>query len=664
MPLHELTAVVGRNSSGKSSLLQAVRMASAALELALTSPTTVSVKGGSIVVCTGMVVSDPSRLCALSDWQQLFTHEIAPGKTSLAIDLVFDPTDAIRKLSVKLLSGRNAQLFLDVVVQSPTIAAKANGFPAKSKRRTQILRDELLRERPIALFVPAFYGVTPREEHRSLPLVNRSLGSGDQSHIVRNLVARLDGSTLNRLNGMLGRTLGAQLLTRTAQSDAENTETLSVTFKDTNGELELSAAGTGLVALVALFATLESVRAQKLARSTDMVPIVLLDEPEAHLHPRLQGSVGEELADLARDFGFQLVLATHSIEMINRLGRARATLLSVDRAQNTVVELSDESATVQALEDFADLEPFTALNMLASRRILFHEGPSDYLYLDACARLYFRSDDARMAEWNRYVPCSLDGSGNAGAAAALKLALSSKLFPKLKGDPVRAALVLDRDYTRVPKLALRAQEAGANRTGVELIECVWSRHSIESLFLDAPVLAGWLATASGIWGTPGTWGDGGTWGADEGDLAHALVKAIARVDTNKDLEDRAVDGRTEFHRRPEKDHRMLDAKTAVKRAREEVRAAPETFHHGRDRSKRILSELRSLLLPDEKRKLRGSLLDLVTKADSNKLGDAQVLVPADIRKLLDLLVPRAHGLGHALPSVKPASQTVSSIGLR
>jgi hypothetical protein len=645
VPLHALTAVVGRNSSGKSSLLQAVRMASAALELALTSPTTVSVKGAGIVVCTGMVVSDPSRLCALSDWQQLFTHEIAPGKTSLAIDLVFDPTDAIRKLSVKLLSGRNAQLLLDVVVQSPTIAAKANGFPAKSKRRTKILRDELLRERPIALFVPAFYGVTPREEHRSLPLVNRSLGSGDQSHIVRNLVARLDGSTLNRLNGMLGRTLGAQLLTRTAQSDAENTETLSVTFKDTNGELELSAAGTGLVALVALFATLESVRAQKLARSTDMVPIVLLDEPEAHLHPRLQGSVGEELADLARDFGFQLVLATHSIEMINRLGRARATLLSVDRAQNTVVELSDESATVQALEDFADLEPFTALNMLASRRILFHEGPSDYLYLDACARLYFRSDDARMAEWNRYVPCSLDGSGNAGAAAALRLALSSKLFPKLKGDPVRAALVLDRDYTRTPKVALRAEAGGA----IGVVECVWSRHSIESLFLDAPILAGWLATASG---------------ADEGDLAHALVKAIARVDTDKDLEDRAVDGRTDFHRRPEQDHRMLDAKTAVKRAREEVRAAPETFHHGRDRSKRILSELRSLLLPDEKRKLRGSLLDLVTKADSNKLGDAQVLVPADIRKLLDLLVPRAHGLGHPLPSAKPASQTVSSIGLR
>jgi hypothetical protein len=499
-----------------------------------------------------------------------------------------------------------------VSIESATIVARV-GMPAKSKHRPKALHDEVMRERPVALFVPAFYGVTPREEHRSLPLVNRSLGSGDQSHIVRNLVARLDGSALNILNGILGRTLGAQLVHRTSQADAENTETLTVRFKDTNGELELSAAGTGLVALVALFATLESVRAQRLARQTDMVPIVLLDEPEAHLHPRLQGDVGEELANLARDFGFQLALATHSVEMINRLGRSRAVLLAVDRTRSKVTKLEDEGATLQALDDFADLEPFTALNMLASRRILFHEGPSDYAYLDACARVYFRHDDNRLAEWKRYVPCPLDGSGNVGSAKALSVALSARLFPKLKGDPVRAALLLDRDYSRDPKLEAKGE-------GVEIVECVWSHHSIESLFLDAPTLAAWLS-ASGV--------------VSDG-LEAAIEKAIATVDGDRGLEDDAVDGRVAYHRRLDANHKALNVSEATKRARSEVRAEPAVFHKGRDRAKRILEELRKS--PNFKR-IRGSLLDAIKSADPSS-GDASVMVPNDIRALFELLVPR------------------------
>lgn len=615
VPLGELTAIVGRNSSGKSSLLQAIRMASAAMALAVESAQAApTLRGSTISACQGLVVSDTSRLSSLSDWQQLFTDPISPGKTRLSIRLDFEPTDAITRADVSLLSGRNAQLLLYVTVESATIAKRVSVHPDRSKRRTPALREELLRELPVALFVPAFYGVTPREEHRSLPLVNRSLGSGDQSHIVRNLVARMDGAAFNTLNALLTRTLGARLVSRTSQADAENTETLKVMFKDTNGELELSAAGTGLVALVALFATLESVRSQKGLRQTSMVPIVLLDEPEAHLHPRLQGTVGEELANLARDFGFQLLLATHSVEMINRLGRSRATLLSVDRAKNSVMELVDESATMQALEDFADLEPFTALNMLASRRILFHEGPSDYTYLDACARVHFRSDDTRMAEWRRYVPCPLDGSGNIGSAKVLSVALSSKLFPKLDGDPVRAGLVLDMDYKRTPMLARKPG------SGVEIVESVWSRHSIESLFLDPPILAAWIATGFGF---------------DATALELAIREATVSVDEDRALEDFAVDGRTAHYRKADTDHKTFDVATATQKAREDVRSAPWVYQRGKDRAKRILEELRKMAAY---KRLRGSLVDIVARVEPSA-GDPAALLPPDIRNLLDLLVP-------------------------
>lgn len=610
VPLAKTTAIVGRNSSGKSSVLQAVRLACEALQLALESDElSGTIKGGAIEVGSKLVVSDPSRLSALVEWIQLFTHDLGPSKTKCQFALIFDTADVIQALDVTLVRGRNARLLLDVTVVSPTIAKKVSAF--KAKQRTALLREEVSRYRPTAVLIPAFNGVVSHEERRSQAIVNRLLGGGDQSHIVRNLVARLDSSGLNRLNGFLARTLGAQIVKHTTLDQAEGVENLRVVFKDTNGDLELSAAGTGLIAMVALYASLETVREQRRRSAPDSVaPIFLLDEPEAHLHPRLQGDVGTELLRLAAEFDFQVILATHSVEMINRFGKAGTTLLNVDRAQNRVVVLADDHGLMRAIEEFADLEPFTAVNMLASRRLYFHEGPSDGRFLNACARVLFRSDDTRMRAWKRFVGCPLGGSGNAPAARAFELALSSRFFPKLAGDPVVAALILDRDYVRAPTLKHRSTSA---TTGVHLIECVWSRHSIESLFLDPHVLAGWIAEQAGV---------------DESAMRKAIERALQIVDQDAELNAFATRERTVFWRRPEQDT-QLSEKAAQKRAGDEVRASPEVFQRGHDRAKALLVELRK---QPEGKKLRGNLLEMIERADPDKLGDD--VVPADVNELL------------------------------
>ena len=60
--------------------------------------------------------------------------------------------------------------------------------------------------------------------------------------------------------------------------------------------------------------------------------------------------MGEELARLAGEFGHQLILATHSVEMINRLGRLPETvLLTVDRSSGTSARLTTEDDRIRAL---------------------------------------------------------------------------------------------------------------------------------------------------------------------------------------------------------------------------------------------------------------------------------------------------------------------------
>ncbi|WP_437633876.1 ATP-dependent nuclease [Sorangium sp. So ce854] len=618
-----VTGIIGKNSSGKTSILHAVRMVGEAFAIALAdetirpqaNPTT-----GVIEVCTQEVVLEPARLIPLADWRQIFTDAAVGEGVSLSVDLMFEPDDALQAAHLELRYGRNAQLKMTLHAQSRDVALAVADLPKKSVHRPRKLREELLSAAPRTVFVPAFYGVTRVEEYRTQPLVDRLLGSGDQSHIVRNLVARLDGGALARMNAFLSRALGAQVVRRTAQQDAESRPDLEVVYQDTNGDLELSSAGAGLIGLVALYAALERIREER-ARSENRPIVFLLDEPEAHLHPRLQGDVGEALAKLAGEFGVQLLLATHSVEMVNRFGRQPETvLLSVDRATSTAVTLQSESDVLRALDDFCDLSPFTSLSFLASRRILFYEGPSDWRVLEACARVYFRSDPARLRQFERYTPVPLEGVGNAVAPQVLRKVLTPELFPKIDAQhPVRAALALDRDYTREPKPAQATDLA----PHFKLIEAIWSRNCIESLFLEPPCLAAWLASYVGL---------------DPAALQQLVAHAIEDANADRTLEDVAYEGRYPFHRRPDAHERIATEKNANKVTRGEIRGDPATWQPGKRRAAFILERVRAALPKDERRRLRGNLVDVIAGAAASSTADPTVLVPAEIRAFLDLLV--------------------------
>jgi predicted ATPase len=618
-----VTGIIGKNSSGKTSVLHAVRTVGEAFALALADESIRPQANRAqhwIDVCTKEVVLEPARLVPLADWRQIFTGGAVGEGVSLAVELTFEPADAIQTAYLELHYGRNAQLQMTLHVQSRAVAQAVANLPKKSVHRPRRLREELQNSAPRTVFVPAFYGVTRIEEYRTQPLVDRLLGSGDQSHIVRNLVARLDGVALGRMNAFLMRALRAYIVQRTAQQDAENRPDLAVTYRDSNGELELSSAGAGLVSLVALYAALERIREER-ERSGSRPVIFLLDEPEAHLHPRLQGDVGEELARLAGEFGVQLLLATHSVEMVNRLGRRPETvLLSVDRAASTAVTLQSENDVLRALDEFCDLSPFTSLSFLASRRILFYEGPSDLRVLEACGRVYFRSDPVRLRRFERYTPVALEGVGNAVAPRVLRKVLTPELFPRIDARrPVRAAMALDRDYVREPKLAVATEVA----PHFKAIEAIWSRHCIESLFLEPPRLTGWLLPYVAT---------------DPAALQRIVAQAIDAADADRALEDAAYEGRYPFHRRPDAQDRIATEKAAGKATRDEIRAQPATWQPGKKRAAFILERVRAGLPKEDRRKLRGSLVDLMAGAAASSTGDPTVLVPEEIRIFLDLLV--------------------------
>jgi hypothetical protein len=452
--------------------------------------------------------------------------------------------------------------------------------------------------------------------------LERLLGAGEQGSVVRNLVGRLSG--LKELTDSLLLSLGAEIRTSTSGQQLQEVEALMVEFRDANGALELSAAGTGLVALTALFSALQWYG----PRVIQGRPLIfLLDEPEAHLHPKLQGDTGERLADLVTRYRAQALLATHSVEMVNRLGRREdVALLSIARtAPNPAVRLTTENEVIERLESFCDLSPFASLQLLRSRRVIFYEGRSDWDILQVCARALFSKDPVGLERFRRWTPVELASETNADAKDVLKRALAPLAATGTASEPVRIVRVLDRDHHRKP--ALGPEQGDDN---MKEFSVVWSRYSIESLFLERACLAAWLRLAvRDHRDAPAS-----------SDLERWVEDGIASANADAALNEQAAEQilSRELRRislgQLNSDQEVIHA---VRQAKARVAADPDVYQNGKARADHILAYVRKKLPTSLQNKVRSDIADVIRYAPSPSTLTSPALVPPEIEVLLKYL---------------------------
>lgn len=621
-----VTALLGPNSSGKTTVLHAIRIACDQLRFALEAPGTCkkkTVDGRALIsVADGLVISDSRSVAPLSDWQALFTDQVTGEGVSASLDLRFSPDHEIRQLGVRLICGRNQQLKLDVLVDAPDVVELIEGLPVRSPRINAILSEALSGHAPRAVLVPPFYGTVPDEEYRARIVIDRLLGTGDQSHVVRNLIADLDPDRFNRLNAFLADTLGARLEYRTFGDLLQTESPLRVTFKDSNGEIEISAAGAGLVNLIALYASLARWRQEASERPV----IFLLDEPEAHLAPRLQAESAARLGRLVRDeFGAQLLLATHSVDILNRLSQEGALLLRCDRtASPSATSLRGDADLFADLATWTDLTPYTAINFLASRRILFGEGKTDVSLIPRLARLLFRDRPDKRAAFERWAIVELTGTGNRPVTDLLARLLRSEAV-RLNADATtfKVGVVLDRDYAR--------DRTPGVTTGPDtsVTTTVWTRHSIESLFIDIGILVTWIRAfvapdiiienLSGL-------------------VADAIDAADRDASLNNDAQNSiaaaAIADKIHGGERVTRNENRL-MRDAMAEAARLVEESPAVWQRGKDRASFVLRYIRERLPPAARGHFPTSLEVLIERADSDCIGEPARAVPGEVRALIE-----------------------------
>ncbi len=106
--------------------------------------------------------------------------------------------------------------------------------------------------------------------------------------------------------------------------------------------------------------------------------LLLLDEPDPHLHPELQVRFARFLADIARRFNLQLIIATHSTTLVAAIGHLEDVPVSVIYVNNANSEqrARPTGATMRRLS--ALLGGHALIGPLFAAPLLLVEGDDDY----------------------------------------------------------------------------------------------------------------------------------------------------------------------------------------------------------------------------------------------------------------------------------------------
>ncbi|MEW6183829.1 MAG: AAA family ATPase, partial [Bacillota bacterium] len=206
-------------------------------------------------------------------------------------------------------------------------------------------------------------------------------------------------------------------------------------------KFEIMQNGLGYNNLLFMAAVLGDIEA---ATAETLFSLLLVEEPEAHLHPQLQELVHSFFEKNSNNDNVQVIYTTHSPTLISRIGIDKIVLLFENAHRIDCLSLSESNLDERDkyyLERYLDV---TKSQMLFAKGIIFVEGISEALILPCLAKMIHRPLD-------KYAVTVVNVDG-----------VSFEPFSKLlcfANDPqrqtIKAAIITDDD--RCTDKTLRAQ---------------------------------------------------------------------------------------------------------------------------------------------------------------------------------------------------------------
>jgi len=275
LPLGAINILIGSNNSGKSSIQQAIQFS---VSIAQTAKQQNSrwVRGR----CPSSLSSESLIYSPLRDIEALAPGGNLQTPIEHAIKVTF-VGDEVTSVTIK--KGKNRNI-------TTSIEGRVLG---------ESLQDI---ESPFSIIVPGLAGIPASEEFRPPSVVRKAAAKGDSNSVFRNVLLLLseDSFAWRSFKDKFNTVFPDHDVNVSFNPNVDEYIDARVVFD--GASLPIDSCGTGILQAIQILAYYYLYRPN----------LLILDEPDSHLHPNNQRILAKLLEDLSSETGCQLMVSTHS----------------------------------------------------------------------------------------------------------------------------------------------------------------------------------------------------------------------------------------------------------------------------------------------------------------------------------------------------------------
>lgn len=315
-------------------------------------------------------------------------------------------------------------------------------------------------------YLPVFSTFLTQEEKRTQAVIEDALSRGRVNSVIRNLLydLKLKGE-IPYLVEILQNAMPS-LKELNINFDEVTDKYIEVTYKEENKNksFDLFMAGSGFQQFVYLFGFIR-------LRYPDLI---LLDEPDVHLHGSMQASLISELKKLVKDENKQIIFATHSRDIISRLDPDQIITLNENQATRLKVNFD----IYDLMESLGSFDNIQIAQLQEFKRLLVVEDQDDWKFVQVFGKKVLGEADWQKVEKRLSIfpakgnPCKQD-------MVKLKEQLTGMFRLNFSGSPLKLFVLSDWDYHPFRDEMLKS----LNQKDPNIQYHVWEKAEIENYLL-------------------------------------------------------------------------------------------------------------------------------------------------------------------------------------
>lgn len=426
-----LSIIVGENNSGKSCLIESLRLISKAIQGATKKK----------------YLSPPNEL-SLPAYIRGFFIDTQKLKIDLSTIIYYYNASKYAKITAFFADKTKAEIYLNQEIAFAILYDKTANL-IKNKKQAEIL------DRNIMAILPQLSPLRGNEKYLSKETVMDDMDTYLSSLHFRNEINLLKDEYFDDFKKIAEDSWSGLRIDPIEYNPIEQ-DFLNLYVQDNGFPSEIGKMGNGLQLWLQIM--------WFLARSKNS-KLIILDEPDIYMHPDMQRKVFEFVK-----LKFpQVIVATHSLEIISMVDPDN--ILQINKTDKTMRYATDSKSVQKVIDDIGGIQNFALLKLGKSRKCLFVEG-KDIKILNIFSEILFHKQ--------LNLPLIPIGGFN----NIPRVYGTSNLFYKETDNQIQCIAIVDRDYRDPIVINKISQEAEKEYLNLH----VWERKEIENYLIVPEVL--------------------------------------------------------------------------------------------------------------------------------------------------------------------------------